>query len=273
MKKTKIVSYLFLTMAFTSLIFLGACKKDKKAETKNVEVRMTDTPASFASLDVEVKSVEIFVEGSGWSTLSTETKSFNVLSLCNGKYISLGNSTEFESGNYTKVKVVFGEKFELKTYAETDLGLINFNATSNAKATWEGPKSIEIDLAAEVQAESNVVFMLDFDVAKSVVKQTAGYTVKPVIKCMKNTETGIQGKLNGAATAYITLDGNGFTASSNMDADGQFKIVGATEGSYSLHIEYYTAGQSANDKPKKKTIENVVIVKGEIKQQGEIQCE
>src|SRR5690606_35784573 len=118
MKKTEILSYLFLTMAFTSLIFLGACKKDKKAETKNVEVRMTDAPASFASLDIEVKAVEIFVEGSGWSTLSTETKSFNVLSLSNGKYISLGNSTAFESGNYTKVKVIFGDKLELKTYAQ-----------------------------------------------------------------------------------------------------------------------------------------------------------
>jgi hypothetical protein len=275
MKKTQILSYLILALASTSLIFLGSCKKDKDKdeETKKVEVRMTDAPASFASLNLEVKAIEIFIEGTGWTNLSSETKTFDVLALTNGKYISLGSSTEFKAGNYTKVKVIFGDKLDLKAYGKTDMGLINFTASVNANASWEGTKSVEIDLYAYAQSDNDIVFTLDFDVAKSVVENAVGYSVKPVIKCLKNDDTGIEGTIKGAASAYVTLDGSGFNSSTKADASGQFKIIGATEGSYSLHIEYYTAGQASTEESKKKTVENITIVNGQILKQGEIQCD
>jgi hypothetical protein len=262
MKTMKILKSSIIAIAISCMVFLGSCKKDKdskEAEKRNVEVRMTDAPASFASLTLDVKAVEIFIEGEGWTRLSSSTKSFNVLSLCNGKFISLGHNTEFEAGNY-------------RTYGESDLGIINFDITTQVQANWEGPKIIEVDLSSNIQASGNLVIMLDFDVAKSVIKSGGAYLVKPVINYVKNPETGIQGTITGAASAYITIQGDNFNASTNMDADGQFKIVGASAGTYTLIIDYYISGQSATEAPKKKVIENVIIVEGEIKQQGEIQC-
>lgn len=283
--KTMELKKMMNALIVTGLLMIGACSKDKAtdpaivqnsgsgSDTRNVEVRMTDAPAAYASLDVEVNAVEIYIDGKGWNRLSSETKSFNVLSLNNGKYISLAHHTAFENGTYSKVRVYFGDRLDLKTYAVSDLGIMNFSATAQAHARWEGPKMIEVEIESETQAEGNVVILLDFDAAKSIVKDGKDHVVKPVIKCLKTTETGIQGKLNGAASAFIYLEGENFSSSTTMDMNGEFKIQGVSEGSYNLRIEYYKKGHVSLLPPESIEIEGIFIAEGEVKHAGEISCD
>jgi hypothetical protein len=278
---------MMITLIVTGMFMIGACSKDSTtdpammqsygngSDARNVEVRLTDAPATYASLDLEVNAVEIYIDGKGWTNLSSETKSFNVLSLNNGKYISLGHNSNFENGTYSKVRIYFGDRLDLKTYAESDLGILNFSATAEASASWEGPKMIEVEIESEtnVKAEGEVVIMVDFDVAKSVIKDGKKYIVKPVIKHLKNTKTGIHGKIDGAASAFIHLEGENFSSSTTMDVNGEFKIQGVSEGNYNLRIEYYQEGHLKLLPPEKMEIEGIFIAEGEMKYTGEIKCE
>jgi hypothetical protein len=284
--KTMNLKTMMSALIVTGLLMIGACSKDKSTDprfvqnggsgddTRNVEVRMTDAPASYASLDLEVNAVEIYIDGKGWTKLSSKTKSFNVLSLNNGKYISLGHHTSFENGTYSKVRVYFGDRVDLKTYAVSDLGIMNFSATAEAQARWEGPKAIEIEIESqtEADAEGKVIILLDFDAAKSIIKDGKDHIVKPVIKCLKNTETGIQGKITGAASAFIHLEGENFSSSTTMDMNGEFKIQGVSEGNYNLRIEYYKNGHVSALPPESMVIEGIFIAEGEVKYAGEIKC-
>lgn len=225
MKKSKFS----LMAAVISMIAFTACEQqvDNNGREAGVTIKMTDAPGDYAALNVEIERVDIYSESSGWVTLSNETQMVNVLELTNGVETTLASSSELEAGLYTQVAVHFGSNNSIQVqsdgaYAELDLG---------------GESSIVVDIAAEVSASASTEVLLDFNVAESVVEINGVFTLDPSVQEIEDSETGVQGQIEGNAFANVTLTGAEGSFSAYTDASGSFLIRGMGEGSYTLTIE------------------------------------
>ncbi len=272
----------FSIMIVLAMVFLAACKKDESAapmqnnpgnepQAQTFKVKMTDAPGDYEGLDVKIVGVDAYLEGKGWVALDTRAHAINVLNLTNGTEAEIASKSNAEIGVYTKLKVKF----------DTDATLtVNANAlaeggggtviTDNSfKLIWDGPKEIEIAINEEVSADVGAQVLLDFDVAQSIIKDLNKYFIKPAIREIKNTHTGVKGQVQGTFNAAVTISNGQNTFTTFINAEGQFMLRGMKPGIYKLVI--LPAKKAMGEiQPEPREIEGVVIVEGEIKQMGQI---
>ena len=86
-------------------------------------------------------------------------------------------------------------------------------------------------------ADAGAQVLLDFDVAQSIIRGANKYFIKPAIRELKNTQTGVKGEVEGAASAAITLSDGQNTFSTFIDAEGKFMLRGVNAGTYKMIIQ------------------------------------
>lgn len=256
------MAVLGLAIALTST----SCKKEEVEPTgtgdqtsSSFQVRMTDSPGDFASLDVEITKVEAYLENEGWVTLNNQSQVVSVLDLTNGAETTIAQQSAVSAGLYSRIRLTFGSNNGL---ALTDSLL---GTTINANLSLGSSQQVEIMIDEQVSAGTNASVLLDFQVAQSIFEQTQQYILDPMITLIEDESTGVQGQIDGAVSAMITLSDGENQYSTFINAQGNFLIRGVEDGVYDLIIE---AGNEASDAM---TIPNVVIVQGEINQIGSIQ--
>lgn len=271
----KHISLLFTTVLALLVGFTACDNTGSDGETGTMEVTMTDAPANYDAVNVTINSVRVHqntdaetdstesdeeAEENGWVTITDEQMEVNLLELTNGNQISLG-SEELEAGTYSQVRFVLGDDNTVTVDGEThDL------QTPSAQQS-----GLKLNVNAEVEENATYTLLVDFDAARSVVQQgNGGYLLKPVLRAVNLAETGsIAGNVQPSdfKTNVMAIAGEDTVTSTFTADNGDFKVIGLTEGTYDL------AFNPDNEQYNDTTVSDVEVTVGEETVVDDVQLE
>ncbi len=277
MKTSKFFLGLASAMIAMVLVF-SACTKSGVNENSSVAIFLTDGPGDFDAVNIDIQKVEVKVDKDEkykrddnrnrmdddkddhmkrkddfgeWIDLGFAPKIIDVLSLRNGIETQLGTAN-IDAGTVRKIRITLGTKNTVvKTGVTYDLLLVN--ETSNFLY-------IKLyDNHRERGNRNDVKVWVDFDIANSIVEANGKFYLKPVLRPFCNANFGeIEGKvlpLDAKAVVRVS-DGAGFNAVALPSREGEFKVRGLNDGTYTVTVEGLAPYKS-------QTIRNVVVKKGE----------
>lgn len=273
MKTLKII----ILAGFFSLMVTAGCEKENiepiKPSTAQgiIAVKMTDAPAKYASLQVNIEAIEIFNQRDGWITLSAAPRVIDVLKLTNGANVALTRQTEIKPGHYTSLKIIFGE---LNRIGVNDNVTFATNGPLMSGLIYTGSKEVLVEIDEEIKPRVYTEIMLDFQAAQSVVEFRGRYHLKPVITVVGKDRTGIMGDIE--SPQYLGITGVVFLVNANMDtlstytnAEGKFLFQGIESGVYEVSI-YPAIFNPGVVYPERKIIRHISISNGQIINLGKI---
>ncbi|MGI9543563.1 MAG: DUF4382 domain-containing protein [Cyclobacteriaceae bacterium] len=225
--------YNFLVFIFSFLLGFTAC--DSEPGMARLVVKLTDAPADYQEVNVDIQNIEVNVnqngDESGWTTLeNTNTGVFNLLELTNGISAVLAD-VEIPAGYISQIRLQLGDNntlkmgdqmIDLKTPSAQQSGLkIKLNSTLSANITYE--------------------ILLDFDAARSVVKagNSGNFNLKPVIRASAEAQDGaIKGMItpSEASSVVYAIQGADTVTSTFTNDVGRFLIRGLADGTYTVSI-------------------------------------
>ena len=171
---------IFLLSISACLVFaLNSCKKDK-TEYGSIVVNLTDAPATYLQVNVDIQSVEVHVvptSGSGqWVTLTTQSGVYDLLTLQNGIDTTIVTTNQLPAGKITQMRLILGSN---NTVMDASGTVYPLTVPSGSQSGIKLPGPIT------VTANTSVQVLLDFDASKSVVQQGNGdFQMKPVIQVL-----------------------------------------------------------------------------------------
>jgi Domain of unknown function (DUF4382) len=154
---------------FSALVFL-ACNKEKGSY--KLDVHMTDAPAAFEEVNVDIQEVKVKLRNdtTAWVSLSTNAGVYNLLGLQNGVDTLLASGT-LSSNFVQEVRLFLGTNNSIKVAGQT-FPLVMDNGTQT---------KLMIKANKELNATLNSL-LIDFDANLSVVLEGNGtYRLSPVI--------------------------------------------------------------------------------------------
>jgi len=168
--KTKHLILLFLLI--TGIISFYACTKDNSSGTSNLHVRLTDAPAAFDEVNVDIREVRVNFkdDSTGWVTLNTNAGVYNLLALQNGvdTLLATGN---VQTGIVKEIRLILGPN-----------NTILVNGVSNPLTVPSGSESgLKIKVGKNLRAGLDSI-LVDFDAALSVKFEGGNYRLRPVLK-------------------------------------------------------------------------------------------
>lgn len=258
MKKVLVFTLMIVCAGF----IIQSCKKNNQVSQGQMEVRMTDSPGDFVSLNVEILKIEAYLENSGWVTINETSKEINILDLTNGAEVTIASAITVQPGTYTKLKLTFSGENSLTFNGSNGSNTVNLSFGSNFSG------QVEVPIHCQVSSGVTSSILLDFNVGSSIAQTGGAYTLNPVIAEITDPGTGLQGQVSGASHAAISLSNSFYTGSTYINQNGYFMIRGVPDGTYLLKIEARAEGEVLASQ---KSIQNVTITKGQIKNVGSIQ--
>jgi hypothetical protein len=226
--KSNFLSTLFVFSLFT--LALISCSDKDSAEKARLEVRLTDDPAAYDAVFIDIKDVQINVTGQddkGWQSLpGVKAGVYNLLDLVNDKDTLLVNA-DIPTGRLHQIRLVLGSN-----------NSIVLNGTTYQLETPSAMQSgLKLNVQHDVTGGILYTMLLDFDAAKSIVTTGSGkYALKPVIRTVLNA---VGGSIKGAVTPSTVLTAvyaiNGTdTMTTFTDATGGYLIKGVPSATYTL---------------------------------------
>ncbi|HMX03498.1 MAG TPA: DUF4382 domain-containing protein [Chitinophagales bacterium] len=226
--RKNIISMIVMLPILVVLVATSSCKDDTADRQAHVNIYLTDAPAEYDAVYIDIQAVEIT------SDMGVET--FDVVTP--GVY----NLLEFNSGIDT---LIISEDVSPRTISQIRLilGSNNTVVVDGESHPLETPSAQTSGLKLNVHYtfEAGLVYdlWLDFDAEQSIVEKGNGdYSLKPVIRVY--TEA-LSGAITGVvfptdAAYYVQAMSATDTAGTYISADGSFLIGGLPEGSYSVNF-------------------------------------
>lgn len=166
--KTRI---LVLSILSLSLVGFFACKKE--SSSSKLAVRMTDAPASYDEVNVDLKEVRVNFDddSTGWVTLESRPGIYNLLGLQNGVDSLIGQGSFATNKIVKEIRLVLGTNNSIKTNGQVYPLVVPSGSESGLK----------IKIAKHLRDTLEKV-VIDFDADLSVKQENDGYKLRPVIK-------------------------------------------------------------------------------------------
>ncbi|MCV0439086.1 MAG: DUF4382 domain-containing protein [Hydrogenophaga sp.] len=235
--------------AALALAALGACGGggDGGSASGTLRLALTDAPAcGYDEVNVTVRQVRVHQSStavdsdSGWSTIElTPPRRLDLLTLTNGVLEELGQ-TGLPAGTYTQLRLVLEDNTPGNPLANS---VIPSGGAETPLKTPSGAQSgLKISTALTVAPDQVADFVLDFDACRSVVVagMSGQYLLKPVLRVLPRTETGVQGEVAAALVVSgttVSLQQNGVPVRATSPApDGHFKLQPIEPGNYTLVV-------------------------------------
>jgi len=231
MKKQFILPLLTLTAAF-GLLFFSACEKNPSdsGETAEISLRLTDAPAAFDALLLDIRGIEFHTDEAGWISVDPIVPGvYNILDYRNGADTLLARTT-LPVGRLSQVRFLLGEG-----------NAIVVDGVEHPLDVPSGQESgLKFNVHEELVPNGSYEFWTDFDAARSIVQTGNGaYKLKPVIRVFTQLTNGrIKGVVQPMdANPIVYAISETDTVSAIPEPDGFFLLQGLPEGSYTLRIE------------------------------------
>lgn len=227
MKKALILSLCSLGI----LVCLNACKKDNPTTgVAHMNVHLTDGPANYDAVYIDVQHIEIHSDVSGWVTINPiHPDVYNLLDFSNGLDTLLCHA-ELPAGKVSQMRLILGNNNSVVVDGNT-------KPLSTPSAQQSG---LKFNIHQELIPNGSYDVWIDFDAGRSIVETGNGtYSLKPVVRAY----TGLtNGKITGyvlppAAHAVVYAIQGTDTFSAIPEANGYFLFCGLPEGSYSLWFD------------------------------------
>lgn len=221
------------TFAILTAFFLVSCDKNNDTDNDNntngekatIHVMLTDAPALYEQVNIEVIEVQLHSEAEGWISVPMANSGiFNLLELSNGIDTLLG-TCEIPEGTISQVRLILGENNSVVVDGETYPLTVPSGSTSGLK----------LNVHEEIEAGVTYTFWLDFDAAQSIHQTGNGkYILKPVLRLYTETASGsIEGYVFPAeALPLVTAFNATDTLTAIPDSLGYYKISGVPVGTY-----------------------------------------
>lgn len=254
MKKMKFV--VLATLAIVSAFILTSCDKnndnDNKTGKATVQLMLTDAPALYDAVNIDVQEIQLHNETDGWVSVPLDNPGvYNLLEFSNGLDILLG-TVEMPDGILSQVRLVLGSENSIVVDGETYPLTIPSGSTSGLK----------FNVHQVLQGGYTYRFWIDFDAARSIHKTGNGvYMLKPVVRMYSEPSSGsIEGFVFPAvALPLVTVTNSEDTLMAIPDSLGYFKISGIMAGTY--FVEFTSQLDTLRYAPQ--TIIDVPVVNGE----------
>lgn len=231
---------LYLVPVILVLCVVGCSKDDTTNPTTGqgeIKMLLVDNPATYDAVNVVVTRIEAHTAGSdtsvGWSTIRTDSVTFDLLKLTNGASAILGSS-KLAIGKYTQLRLILGNGSNV--------------LISGVQYPLEIPSGMKSGLKLthnfDIEESKLYELFLDFDAERSINKQGSIYKLNPTIRIEAVVTSGtISGTvLPVAAKAKIWTFSGSDMVSAFADTTGRFKLVALPSGqSYSVNF-VHTAG-------------------------------
>lgn len=267
---------------------LTSCNKDddpqkpsgpNNPQAQTYTVRMTDAPGDFYKFDVEIESVQAYNASTNqWVMLNSQSQIVSVLDLNNGASTIIASNSDVEYGNYTKVRINFGDSYDLQMNANATAsggsgGIgIGIGVSVSSSTSWDGPQSVELDVNTSVDSDNGADILIDFDVAQSITDNGSdNFSIDPSLRLIGDYNTGVRGKVMSTSNAAITLADGSKTYTTYVNSQGEFFLQGVASGTYTLIVS--AADDNDSSTSENTSVSNVTVVEGEITQMGSINLE
>lgn len=169
--KTSLKIFSALVLFFA--LFLSACKKDDNNAKTTLNVHLTDSPADYNEVNIDVKEIRVKFTGdtseNGWTTLDTRAGIYNLLDFQEGKDTLIASGT-VPASSIQQIRAVLGTNNSIKVNG------IVFPLTIPSGS--ESGLKLKINKKLKGPLET---LIMDFDAASSVHEENNGYKLIPVI--------------------------------------------------------------------------------------------
>jgi hypothetical protein len=164
----KLFNFVLAFVLVLSMTFV-ACKKESRTST--LHVRLTDAPADWDEVNIDLKEVKVNFNNdtAGWVSLQTKDTIYNLLGLQNGLDTLIAQGT-FPTNTLNEVRLVLGDNNTIKANGQVYPLTIPSGSASGLK--------IKVRKKLDATLETIV---LDFDAGASVTEEQDGYKLRPVI--------------------------------------------------------------------------------------------
>jgi len=168
MKKITSLSAIALLL---SLGIIFSCKKESGNSTLNV--RMTDAPADFTAVNVDLLEVRVNMrdDSTGWITLPTIQGVYNLLNLQNGVDTLIATGS-IPAGEVKEIRLVLGP----------NNSVVDSGVTHNLTIPSGAESGLKIKVGKKVAASAINTLIVDFDALLSIKLEGGSYKLKPVLK-------------------------------------------------------------------------------------------
>jgi hypothetical protein len=201
--------------------------------TGTVRVSLTDAPAAYDSIVLNVREVTVHRDGpdnEGWFTVATPETLVDLLLLRNGVFTNLG-SAMVPSGHYTQMRLIL----DSGSYIVVDLVRHDLFVPSGLQT------GLKLVGGFDVPDGGLVDVGIDFDAARSVhVTGNGRYMLKPTARVHVLATTGsITGVVSPAnpASNVSAVAGADTVASTVSGEAGAFTLALLPAGLYDVHID------------------------------------
>lgn len=161
-----------ITTILVATLSLVACKK--QAEHGSMNVKMTDAPALYAEVNVDVERVEIHYENEGWVTLDTRAGIYNLLDLQNGVTAVIADENQLKTGQVSQMRLILGQRNSI---------MFNDSTITDLELSSQDKTGLKLNLNAYIEGDHETQILFDFDAEQSIVIEGNGsYKLKPHLK-------------------------------------------------------------------------------------------
>jgi len=250
----------------SAIIFaFASCNSDDSSNnTGTVKVQLTDAvfPFNFVTeANVAVAKVELKTENGEFTTVFEASENgsatYNMVTLTNGTTAQV-ESTSLENGTYTEARV---------TLSDANIHLSNnTNYNANIDANTQTTVTINPPLVVEIGQDSNILFDLDLQNSFSFlgngnlpwmnwinsITDITGCSFTPHFRVCDLDQTGAIGgavSVSGAniENADVSIQVDGATVHTHLEADGSFKFIGVRNGTYAVSVETENNGSTTEN--------------------------
>lgn len=232
-------NYFVAILAIVVMLGVQGCANDDESNTARIQLKLVDAPGDYLEVNVNIVDIQYNNsdgEEAGWVSFGTpEDYPINVdlTTLIAGNSHLLTDQL-IPSGMLKQIRLVLGDGNTLKIDGPADMMPLK---TPSAMQS-----GLKLNLNTTLDAGFTYIFILDWDVQKSIVMTGAGmYNLKPVIRVNAEVNSGsiagnVSGELleNTKVQVYTTNDV--YVTETGTNLTGDFLIQGLAAGDYKLKI-------------------------------------
>jgi len=265
----KLNLYEFVLIFFFVAFFTNCSNENtfQGIEKASISVKLFDAPGDYEKVYVEIVDVLLLVIddktiSNCWLSLNAKAGVYDLLDLTGGVEALLVDNLSIPTGMIYEIYLVLGDNNSVVIDGET-LPLFTHSSLQ---------KGLEIRIDQLLEPNKDYTFLLDFDVEQSILKTpTPDYIIlKPEIRYnLENLSGSINGKISNALTqTQVSIISETKQITTFTDTEGNFLLRGIPEGNYTIQIT-----PDSNSRYAEVTVENIIVINGEVTDLGEITLE